>query len=182
MKIGGIDPSTLPAEEVLVLPRGDQSIVFRARGLPDMEEFDKLCPEPKPPGKLTKEGWEPNEEDAGWRSAMLAHGRKRMAYMVVRSLEPSEIEWDSVDPDNPKTWSNYTDDLRRAGLSQVEINRIVQLVWEANCLDEEKLQRARQVFIRGQQPASDASSGPSTEPPSTPSGEPASDSASGPQE
>lgn len=181
MIIGGIDPGTLSAEEVLVLPRGEESIVFRARGLADMDEFDKLCPDPKPPVRLTKAGKEPNEEDANWRSAMLAHGRRRVAYMVVKSLEPSEIEWDTVDPDNPKTWLNYTDDLRRAGFSQVEINRIVGLVWEANCLDEAKLEAARAVFLRGQQPANDAFSGPSTEPASTPSGEPASDSASGPQ-
>jgi hypothetical protein len=102
--------------------------------------------------------------------------------MVVKSLEPSEIEWDTVDPDNPKTWTNYAEDLRGAGFSQVEVNRIVGLVWEANCLDEAKLEEARQVFLRGQQPVSDASSGPSTEPESTPSGVPASDSASDPQE
>ncbi len=135
MRIGGIDPGALPAEEVLVLPRGEESIVFRARGLADMDEFDKLCPEPKPPVRLTKAGKEPNEEDTNWRSAMLAHGRRRVAYMVVKSLEPSKIEWDSVDLDIPKTWLNYTDDLRRAGFSQVQINRIVGLVWEANCLD-----------------------------------------------
>ena len=181
MKIAGIDPAMLPAEEILVLPRGEKNIVFRARGLPDMDEFDKLCPEPKPPVRLTKVGKEPDEEDANWRSAMLAHGRRRVAYMVVKSLEPSEIEWDTVDPDNPKTWTNYAADLRRAGFSQVEINRIVGLVWEANCLDEAKLERARQVFARGQQPVSDASSGQNTEPQSTPSGEPASDSVSGPQ-
>ena len=182
MRIGGIDPGTLPAEEILALPRGEEQIVFRARGLPDMEEFDTLRPEPKPPVRLTRAGKEPNEDDANWRSAMLAHGRRRVAYMVVKSLEPSEIEWDTVDPDNPKTWTNCTEDLRGAGFSQVEINRIVGLVWEANCLDEAKLERARQVFARGQQPDSDASSGPSTEPQNTPSGEPASDSASGPQE
>ena len=181
MRIGGIDPGALPAEEVLVLPRGEESIVFRARGLADMDEFDKLCPEPKPPVRLTKAGKEPNEEDTNWRSAMLAHGRRRVAYMVVKSLEPSKIEWDSVDLDIPKTWLNYTDDLRRAGFSQVEINRIVGLVWEANCLDEAKLEQARAVFLRGQQPAGDASSGPSTEPENTPSGEPASNSVSGPQ-
>ena len=31
MKIGGIDPTTLPTEVFLVLPRGDTEIVFRAQ-------------------------------------------------------------------------------------------------------------------------------------------------------
>lgn len=52
---------------------------------------------------------------------MLAHGRRRVAYMVVKSLEPSEIEWDTLDPDNPKTWTNYAEDLRNAGLSEEEV-------------------------------------------------------------
>ena len=39
-------PETLPTEEVLVLPRGDQRLVFRACGVPDMEAFVKLCPGP----------------------------------------------------------------------------------------------------------------------------------------
>ena len=181
MKIAGIDPSTLPKEEILVLPRGDQQIVFRAVGLPDYEEFQKLCPEPKPPGKLTKDGWVPNEDDANYKSLQESHGKKRLAWMVVTSLEPSQIEWDSVDPANPSTWTNWETDMKEAGLSQVECNRVMGLVLQANCLDEEKLKKARAVFQLGQQ-LTNASSGRPGEPESTPSGEPASDSASGPQE
>ncbi|REJ65631.1 MAG: hypothetical protein DWQ31_16965 [Planctomycetota bacterium] len=174
MKIGGVDPQSLPKEHILVLPRGDQQVVFRAVGVPDMDEFETLCPEPKPPGKLTKDGWEPNEGDENWKTQMLHHGRRRMAYMAIKTLAASDIEWDTVDPDSPKTWTNWETDLREAGFSQVEINRITQLVWEANCLDEEKLERARKVFLRGQQQESGESSGLPTEPESTPSGEPAS--------
>lgn len=172
MKIGGVEV-TRPAEEVLVLPRGEQSIAFRARGIADMDEFAKLCPEPKPPGKLTKEGWVPNEDDESYKAVLAAHSKQRLAFMVVRSLEPSQIEWDSVDPANPRTWTNYEADFKRAGLTQVEVNRIVQLVLEANCLDENKLKKAREVFQLGQRPAPAAFSGPSTAPASTPSGEPA---------
>jgi len=149
MKIGGVDPRTLPAEEVLVLPRGDQRIIFRARGLEDMEEFKKLCPEPKAPGKLTKDGWVPDVKDEGYQSVMAEHQKRRLAYIAVRSLEPSEIEWDTVQMDNPATWGNWENDLRAAGLSQIEINRVLALVLEANCLDEAKLKKAREVFLQG---------------------------------
>jgi hypothetical protein len=174
MKIGGVDPKTLPKEEILVLPRGEQEIVFRAVGIPDYDEFDKLCPEPKPPGKLTKDGWEANEDDPDYKSVLANHNAKRLAWMAVKSLEPSEIEWDSVVPSKPSTWTNWQKDLKEAGFSQVECNRVMQLVFQANCLDEEKLKRAREVFLLGQQPAPSEFSGQSTEPENTPSGEPAS--------
>ena len=175
MKIGGIDPRTLPKEEILVLPRGDQEIVFRAVGIPDYEEFHKLCPEPKPPGKLTKDGWEPNEDDENYKSVMASHNAKRLACMVITSLEPSDIEWDTVDPVKPSTWTKWQDEMKASGLSQVECNRVLQLVFQANCLDEEKLKRARDSFRRGQQPVPAEFSGQSTAPESTPSGEPASE-------
>ena len=39
MKIAGIDPKSLSNEVILVLPRGESEIIFRAKGLPDMSEF-----------------------------------------------------------------------------------------------------------------------------------------------
>ena len=149
MKIGGIDPKTLPNEEILVLPRGDKSIVFRARGVEDMEEFKKLCPEPTPPGKLTKDGWVPDADDAGYKSVLAEYQKRRMAYIVVHSLVPSDIEWDTVEIDNPAMWGNWESDMKHGGLSQVECNRVLALVLEANCLDEAKLKKAREVFLLG---------------------------------
>ena len=149
MKIGGVDPRTLPTEEVLVLPRGDQRIVFRASGLEDMEPFKALCPEPKAPGKLTKDGFVPDTEDEGYKSVMEEQSKRRLAYMVVNSLAPSEIEWDTVKLDDPSTWTNWEVDMKAAGLTQVECNRVLSLVLEANCLDEVKLRKARELFLQG---------------------------------
>ena len=149
MKIGGVDPTTLKAEEVLVLPRGEDVIVFRAQGLKDMEEFFKLCPEPEPPRKQTREGVVADLEDDGYQKMLVEHRRRYMSYMVIRALEPSQIEWDSVQLDNPLTWTNWERDLKVAGLMQVECNRIVSLVMQANCLDEAKLDKARELFQRG---------------------------------
>jgi hypothetical protein len=53
----------------------------------------------------------------------------------------------------------------------VECNRVLALVLEANALDEAKLQRAREVFLRGQEPMPDVFSSPRSEQPSMPSGE-----------
>lgn len=149
MKIAGLDPTTFAVEEVLVLPRGDQNIVFRAKGVPNMDEFHKFVPEPKAPGVFTRDGWKPNEEDGHYRTALTEYQRRRLAYIVVKSLEPSEIEWDTVDMDNPSTWPNWELDLQNVGFSQVECNRVLGLCMEANCLDEAKLKKAREVFLRG---------------------------------
>ena len=176
MKIGGVDPKTLPTLEILVLPRGEEQLVFRAQGVPDYEEFNALCPEPKPPGiHRPTEGWVPNEDDPAYKDMMANYGKKRLAWMIVKSLGPSNIEWDTVKPDNPSTWINWDTDMKEAGFSQVECNRIVQLVFQANCLDEDKLKRARDVFLAGQQPVPSEFSGLSIAPESTPSGEPVSE-------
>ena len=152
MKIGGIDPKTLPTEEVLVLPRGDQMVVFRARGVSDLEEFEKLCPEPTPPGKLTKDGYVPDMADPDYQSVRAEYQKRRTAYIVVRSLEPSQIEWDTVQLANPATWANWDMDLKNNGFSQMACNRVLELVLEANCLDDAKLKKAREVFLQGPPP------------------------------
>jgi hypothetical protein len=173
MKIAGIDPKTLCNEVLLVLPRAEQNIVFRARGLKDMEEFQAKCPLPKPPGKFTKDGWVAEENDPTYQQVMAEWGKKRLGYIVTRSLEPSNIEWDTVKLDDPRTWANWETDLIDGGLTQIEANRVLALVMEANSLDEAKLSKARELFLRGQAPMPPEFSGPVTAPANTPSGGPA---------
>jgi hypothetical protein len=167
MKIGGVDPKTLCNEVVLVLPRGEQSIVFRARGLKDMDEFTTTCPQPKPPGKFTKDGWVANISDPTYQQVIGEWSKKRLGYMVYKSLEPTGIEWDTVQENDPRTWGNWEDDLKNGGLTQVECNRVLGLVLEANSLDEIKLQKAREVFLVGQAPMPPEYSGQNTEQPSS---------------
>jgi hypothetical protein len=171
MKIGGMVING-PSEELLVLPRGEQVVVFRAKSV-NLDEFEALCPEPKPPGKLTKDGWIPNTDDVSYVQLLTAQNEKRIAYLMVKSLEPSNIEWDTVVADNPRTWVNYAADFKNAGLTSIEINRIVQCVMQANSLDESKLEQARKLFILGQAQVQEKSSGQNTEPTNMPSGEPA---------
>ena len=173
MKIGGIDPNSLSREVILVLPRGDSQIVFRAKGMKDFEEFDALCPLPKPPGKITKDGWVPNNNDPTYQQVMQQYSNKRLGYMVVKTLEPSEIEWETVNIADPSTWNNWEKELKDSGLTQIECNRVTGLVMEANSLNDDKIEKARAVFLAGQEQAAANSSGPQTEPQNTPSGVPA---------
>lgn len=166
MKIGGIDVNG-PNEVLLVLPREGGDIVIKARAVLDMDTFEEICPEPKPPALRTKDGVEPDINDAGYKQQMSNYNDKRLAFIIVKSLEPSEIEWDTVDPKVPNTLENWQKDFTKCGLATVEINRIIQAVMEANALDENKLEAARQVFLRGQRQVVEKSSGPVTEPVST---------------
>lgn len=175
MRIAGVDPKTLVNEVVLVLPRGDDNIVFRARGLMDMEPFNAQCPQPKPPGKLTRDGWIPSNDDPTYQEVTEQWAKKRLGYIVAHSLEPSEIEWDKVKLNDPRTWPDWEDDLREGGFSDMECSRILALVMEANSLDEEKLKKAREVFLRGPGPVPSEFSGLATGPENTPSGKPVED-------
>lgn len=175
MKIAGVSLDSL-YEEVLVLTRGEQDIIIRARAVKSMDEFDKLCPEPKAPGVRVKGGtFVPNYEDANYKKAMERHGEQRLAYMVLKSLEATPgLEWETVKIGDSRTWLEWKAELAEANFSSVEVNRIIAAVLAANSLDEKKLEEARKSFLAGQGKASDKSSGPSTEPESSPSGQPVS--------
>lgn len=149
MKIGGVEVCPSP-EEVLVLPRGEQNIVFRAVPVKDWEPFNKMVPEPVCPV-----GWVKNEkrlltDDKDYQK-LVEHRRDLMtAYMILESIKPSNIEWDSVIETQPETWLKWEDDLRASGLTNVEINLVINLVFSANQLDEKKLKAARESFLHGQ--------------------------------
>ena len=173
MKISGIDPTTLPTEVFLVLPRGDQEIVLRARPVPSMEEFEALCPRPIPPGKMTRDGWVPLADDPTYQQVMAEWGQKRLGYMIVKSLEPSKIEWDTVKPADPSTWKNWSADLRGGGPERHRVPAGDEPGLGGQLPGRGQAQGAREVFLAGEA-AKAASSGLPTAPANTPSGAPAS--------
>jgi len=175
MKIAGVDPSTLSNEVLLVLPRGEQNIVFRAHGLKDMDAFNAKCPLPKPPGKLTRDGFIPQTDDPTYQKVLDAWAKQRLGYIVYNSLRQSLIEWEYVKEDDPRSWPKWEQDLREGGFSEIECSRVLALVMEANALDEVKLRQARETFLLGQAQEQQESSGPASEQPNTPSGEPVQD-------
>lgn len=172
--IAGKEVSQATHEDVLVLPRGEEAIVIRAKAIHDFEEFSKVCPDPEPPGALTKDGWVPNKEDETYKKRFEQHNIRRIGWMVLRSLQ--EITWDKVDADNPKTWDKWQEDLEDSGFTSVECNLVLALVIDVNSLNEQKLKDARDSFIRGQAQEAKRLSSQNTGQGSTPSGKPAKDS------
>jgi hypothetical protein len=181
MKIGGVEIKG-PNMEVLVLPRLEEDIVVKAKAVTSFNEFDNLVPEPKPPGIRTKDGWKPNPNDETYRQRIEHYNNQRLAYLIIIALEPSEIGWARVNIEDPSTYLEWDKELREAGLSDVEINRIVMCVMQANALDEDKLKVAREVFLHGRAEGLNESSGQNIEPLNTPYGEDANELESAHQE
>ena len=150
MKVGNVTISK--SEQVLVLPRvGDnQDIIFKAIAVGSMKEFDAICPEPKAPGIRTRKGFELDLKNESYQQLVSLHGDKRLAYIMIKSLEPSEVEWEKVSIEDPSTWMLWQDEFIDAGLSAIEVNRVVGCVMEANALDEGKLEEARSDFLLGE--------------------------------
>lgn len=150
LRIGGVVVSQ--AEEVLVLPRTNgPDIVFKAASILSMDEFDAMCPKPQPTVSLMANGEKkPDITSKDFLNMIRVWGQRRHYYICVKSLEPSNIEWEIVKEDQPATWEKWGDELQDAGLSQVECNRVQNLILEANALNETKLKEARDAFLLGQ--------------------------------
>lgn len=152
MKIGGVEV-TKPSEELMVFPRDGGDLVFRAQAIEDMDVFEKLCPEPIAPGVRTKDGFVKNEKDPAYQEMVEHRQNQQLAFIVIKTLKPSAIEWQEVSEDNPSTWLKWRDELHAAGMTSIETNRLVNLVLEANCITEKRMKEAREHFVRGLQQA-----------------------------
>jgi hypothetical protein len=153
MKINGkkIEGSNV---EICVIPRGDdkEPIVFKCQAVLDIEPFDQLCPAPRPP-MIMKPGGKKiiDNENSKYKVQVEQHNAKRMGYLIIKSLEATEgLEWETVSLSDPDTWDNYSKELKDSGFSNIEIMRIINTCMSANCLDEARLERAREDFLATQ--------------------------------
>lgn len=151
MKVNGREIAG-PNRVTLVLPRENaDDIVIIAQAIADMDEFDQYVELPKPPSAMVAGGnVEHNFKDKGYIEQLAAYNIKKMAWIILVSLAPSNIEWENVELENPGSWLGYQKEMTDAGFSSIEINRVCNLCMVANALDEGKLEAARQVFLRGQ--------------------------------
>jgi hypothetical protein len=146
--VGGVEASAIQELPPLVLRRGETFLVFRARGVENLDEFNSLCPpiDPKTYGRVGKHGWELDPDAPALRDAITQRNIKHYQYLVIKTLEPSQIDWDKINLHDPDTWK-FLDDELRGVLSYTEINALLALVDEANALDPEKLEANRESFL-----------------------------------
>lgn len=151
MKIGGRQIKG-PNIEIIAIPRSEgEDIIFKAQAVLDMVEFNKLCPDPIPKKVMGKGGVLINDpDDKTYNTAVKEHNERRTAWMILKSLEATpDLEWETVKITDVNTWLNYEKELRDAGFSEAELQRILIGVMRANALDDTKIEEARERFLQG---------------------------------
>jgi len=138
--------------EVVVIPRPEEDIPFFCEAIPDYDEFNELCPPPKPPERLYPGGVRKEDtENPEYKEQLEAWATLRTHYTVLKSLENSkDLEWEKVDMEKPSTWDKYQEELKESGFTEIEMFRLLQGVMRANSLDDEMLKEAKKSFLQGQ--------------------------------
>lgn len=172
MKLNGKKISG-PNVEIIVIPRKDEDIVFKAQAVLSFDDFKKLCPQPMPPQMIKRgEGLVYDTENPQYKDALSLWQQMRMDWIIITSLRATpELEWEKVDFSNCDTWKLYSEELKDSGFGEYEVNRIVAGVMTANCLNETKIEEARKRFLAGPEAIQDALLSRNGEQSSTPSGE-----------
>jgi hypothetical protein len=150
MKING-ESFKGPNEAIIVLVRNGNPVAFRARACLDFTRFEALCPKPMPK-KIKKPGGQ--EEflfgDPQYLKDFEYYGRLKTAYVIIQSLKATDgLEFEFVKEDNPSTWLDWRKEFESAFFTEQEIIRVINCVWEANGMDEDKLEEARKRFLAG---------------------------------
>ncbi|MCK5019882.1 MAG: hypothetical protein KAS32_22695 [Candidatus Peribacteraceae bacterium] len=167
-------PNIIP----IIIPRAtrEEDIIFMAKAVLNYDVFDKMVDLPKPPTMMhageTKHS--PLLSDPEYLERLKKYNRIRLAWMVITSLEATEeLEWETMNKDNPETWLCYEDELEQSGLSDIERGRILRGCMEANSLDQTKIDEAKMHFLAMRREEAEAQNSQEEEAQTMPSGVPA---------
>jgi len=151
MKIAGMTIDG-PAVETVVIPRGEQDIVFKAKAILDYKDFEAMCPVPQPP-EIVKPGGitYKNVEDKKYQEAVGLWAQKKTDWMILKSLSMTEgLEWDTVKMDDPDTWANWKDELNSV-FTDGEVAALINTVFDVCGLNQKKIEEATKRFLAGQE-------------------------------
>jgi hypothetical protein len=161
--------------EVIILPRSNgEDLVFIAEAIISYDEFDQIVPAPKPGTKIVPGGGKVADFDSPTYAAELKrYATLRYLWTILKSLKATPgLEWETIVYSEPSTWENFYSELKAAGLSETEQKMLLVGVSTANCLNQAKLDEARDRFLAGtglEQLVESCSRPP--EPSTTPSGD-----------
>lgn len=140
--------------ETIIIPRGDQPpVVIKAQAVLDYDEFKSMVKMPEPKMMIKKGGQKvPDFDDKIYQGRIDDYNKKQQYYLFIKSLllGTPGLEFDLIKLTDPESWLKFEEEFKNAGFSSVETNRIIQGIMVANCLDESKIQAARESFAQTQ--------------------------------
>lgn len=141
-----------PQIEVVVIPRGNEEIVIKAKAVLGFEDFEKLSPQPLPPMKLLPGGeTQQNVADPKYQERLNIWAQQRMDWMILESLSATEdLTWETVEKDKPETWGNYKKELETT-FTAAELSKILDIVMTACGLNQSKIEEATKRFLATQE-------------------------------
>jgi hypothetical protein len=148
MKIAGKKVEGV-SRKTVIIKREEGDITFIFEAILDESEFETICPRPKPGVKMVPGGSKVVDLDNKEYKAALdewASQKTRWSFLKSISATP-DLEWETVDLANPKTWEKYTDELTASGFSPGEQYTLMQAYMYVIGLDEEKVNEAVQSFL-----------------------------------
>jgi hypothetical protein len=172
-------------EVIEVIPIHGHDIGFVFKAVIDEAEFEKMSPRPEPPMvKTVKTGLtEPNFKDPGYIKSANEWGSRHTNWMFLTSMKDTpDFEWETVKLEDAGTWHNWISELKEAGFTDADINRLLNAFAQAQGLDDKMVQEARMRFLATRQQVATLSNFQPVENLNTQSGEPVKDSQSDRQE
>lgn len=165
-----------PKPEYIVIPRGDDNIVFIAKPILDYTGFETLCPRPVPPGIMFPDGRKGQDlESPVFRDKLQEYIELRTDWYIINALRDTpDMEWDTVNYSEPSSWKNWRTELNEF-LTEREINSLLDGIAIANGLNQEKIEAAKERFLAGMASRLNEPSSPLTDEKITQSGEPVSE-------
>ena len=167
MKFRGKKVEGLPIEYVPIL-RPDGDIVFIVKGIQDLSEFGKVCPQPMPPKvKLPGGKFSLDFNDKAYKLTNDRWWQLRSAWIFIKSIEETkDFEWETIDPKNPETYLNWMAEMATGFIGE-EIARVIDAVTRVNSLNQSVIDAARETFLQGEEQLDDQLSSPKVEAPAT---------------
>ena len=149
MKFKGKKPLG-PQPEYIVIPRGNENIVFIAKPILDYSGFEEICPRPNPPGILYPDGRKGyDNENPEYKGKLIEHLQLRSDWFIISALKDTpDLEWEQVNYSDPTTWKLWKQELEEV-LTEREINIVMDGIVTANGLNQAKLDAAKERFLAG---------------------------------
>jgi len=170
LKVGGVDNDrSASITEPYIIQRGllpdgkPRLLAFIGQPVWSLDDFHKRCPRPEIPASCVRYKGngkkEANPDAQEFKDLLAEYDRKNWGYMILKTLEPSNLEFEKISLDDPKTWGGVEEALREE-LGYYEFARVMQLIDEANNIDAAKLEENRLTFFRQSTPANTDDSPP----------------------